>query len=382
MTVTRTELPALIQATVRGHVAEWGRHRSLQRFLRDHAPLEWEAITRCRMSYKTLESTLHPGRYKIAPAYACWRLPYCILCTRASTARRVHAAVDQLHRCTPRGQQPRFIGVVQTAPVYKDGGGWGIPASQHIGDFAAIVWETLQEFYGDGLGAIMSYQDFGEQEFAKRHPHWDLTLNGWRLGADGPEKTPLFDFAGGGRRRWDRQVAVRALRLAESASRGSVHVLWREGIPAYRSLLWYKMREMVDLRKLREYDRDAQSLVWVGYASKRRPAPRTRFKVLDFLAGLAEYRSRLKQWPEGEDEGMEIHRRYGHLAKRSIRKTQQAMNGEPLPHGVDCPCAECDDWERVFLDVDPDGWMRRLADPDAEAYVRAADEGASAEPDS
>lgn len=374
--VTRQELPALIERTVRSHVAEWSRYRPLQRFLRDHAPLEWDAIARCRMSYKTLESTTRPGRYKIAPAFTCWRLPYCILCTRARTARRVHKALDQLHRCTPRGQTPRFIGVVQTAPVYADGTGWGVAASQDLTAFGAIVWETLQEFYGDGLGAIMSYQDFGERAFAKRHPHWDLTLNGWRLGADGPEKTPLFDFTGGGRRRWDKAIVERAKRLDLDATRGNVHVLWREGIPTYRSLLWYKMREMVDLRKIREYDRDAQSLLWVGYESRRRPTVRTRFKVLDFLAGLAEYRARLGQWPEEGDEGMEIHRRYGHLSKRNIRATQTAMDGEPLLHGTNCPCSECEDWERVFLDVDPEGWMRRLADPDAEAYVAVADEEA------
>lgn len=371
--VTRDELPALVQQTVRGHVAEWGRHRALQRFLRDHAPLEWDAITRCRMAYKTLESTTRPGHYKIAPSHACWRLPYCIHCTRASTARRVAKALDQLHRCTPRGKQPRFIGIVQTAPI-KDGKGWGVQASEDLKGFGAVVWETIQEFYGEGLGAVMSYQDFGERAFAKRHPHWDLTLNGWRLGPDGAETTPLFDFTGRGRRRWDRQVAVRALRLAPVARRGNVHVLWREGIPAYRSLLWYKMREMVDLRKIKSYDRSSATLTWVGYASRRRPTVRQQFGVVEFLAGLAEYRSRLGQWPEEGDQGMEIHRRYGHLAKNRIRAAQDAFDGEPLPHGRDCPCSECDDWERVFLDdVDPDGWRRRLADPDAEAYVEAAD---------
>lgn len=373
--VGRDELPALVERTVEGHVREWSRHRALQRFLRDHAPLEWEAITRCRMAYKTLESTQHPGRFKIAPAYACWRLPYCFLCARASTARRVHAALDQLHRCTPRGQEPRFIGIVQTAPIYGKGEGWGVAASQDLTAFGVIVWETIQEFYGDGLGAIMSYQDFGERAFAKRHPHWDLTLNGWRLGANGPEHTPLVDFRGGGRARWDAAIVQRARRLDPEPSRGNLHVLWRTGIPSYRSLLWYKMREMVDLRKIRDYDRASQSLVWVGYESRRRPQVHQKFAVIDFLAGLAEYRSRLGQWPEGEDEGMEIHRRFGHLSKRLIRKTQEAMDGVPLPHGPDCPCSECGDWERVFLDdVDPDGWQRRLADPDTTAYIEAANQ--------
>ena len=45
-------------------------------------------------------------------------------------------------------------------------------------------------------------------------------------------------------------------------------VLWRTGIPAYRSLLWYKMREMVDVRKIREYDRTTQRIVWFGYRGR------------------------------------------------------------------------------------------------------------------
>ena len=324
----------------------WRRFPKLQQFLQDHAPIEWEDIRRCRLRWKALEWRQRPGHYKVAPAYSCWKLPYCIHCTRSATNRRVLAALDHFQRCTPAGQAPRFVHIVQTAPIYEDGTGWGVQASQNIKEFGAIVADTLREFYGEGMGAVMSYQDFGERAFAKRHPHIDLTLNGWMLKDGKPARTPRFALQGGGREQWDAFVADRARSLAIDAQRGSLDIgSLVTGAPAYFKVLRYQIRELIDFRKL-DYSRDRQMVWWRSYKDPSREA----FTVNDFLAGLAEYRWRLKQWPQGEDEGIQLHRRVGHLGNNVLSKTQKAMGGRPVPHGKDCPCSDCGDWDRVFLD--------------------------------
>jgi hypothetical protein len=162
--------------------------------------------------------------------------------------------------------------------------------------------------------------------------------------------TPRLKLGGGGRAKWDAAIVQRATRLRIDAERGSLDVSRpiEERAVQYK-VLKYQMRELVNFRQLR-YDRERRSVTWTAY-DKTWVGPRhTKFSILDFKAGLAEYQWRLKQWPQGEDEGMELHRAYGHLAKRSVRKTQKAMGGVPMPHDDECPCAECGDWERVFLD--------------------------------
>jgi len=104
---------------------EWARHRSLQAFLRDYFPTEWDRISVCRLDYKPMEETSEPGFVKLVPTRVCERVPYCIQCTRANVERRVRATFDQFARATPRGKPHRFIHVVQTAPLTQDGVGCG-----------------------------------------------------------------------------------------------------------------------------------------------------------------------------------------------------------------------------------------------------------------
>jgi hypothetical protein len=329
---------------------EWGRFRELQSFLADHFPDPWERIQTCGLRFKTYESRDRPGFYKLVP-FSCHEVPYCIQCTRMETARRVASTLDNFNRCTPKGKQPRFVHVVQTAPIYEDGTGWGNQASRNVPKFNRIVWDTLTQHLGEGIGAVQSYQDFGERCFAKRHPHLDLTVNGWMLSGGKPAVTPTLDLAGQGRARWDQAIVQRALALNLEAERGNLHVTpVIEGHRSYYSVLRYQMRELVDLRKL-SYSRREGRVWWMSYKDSSRQA----FTVQDFLSGLAEYQARLQVWMEG---GPSLHRAFGHMAKRSIGKTEDAMEGGPIPHGQDCPCSQCGDWDRVFLDEVEDYYAR------------------------
>ena len=362
--VHKEALPALIRQHRARIRAEWERFPHAQRFIEDHFPGPWENIRQCRLRYKTLRSTRDPTKWKIAPTYCCRELPFCIHCVNAARHGRITRALNNLHRCTPKGKEVRVVALVQTAPIYDDFTGWGVEASQDFGAFGALVFENLQEFYGEGIGSLMSYQDFGEQAFAKRHPHQDLIVNGWKLQDGQPVLTPTIELKGGGLQRWNQAIAQRATRFRIDAKTGNVRFEdVKTGAKAAYGVLKYKMRELVDFRKI-AYNRDQQRLWWISYDKTGRVPPRTAFDVKDFKAGLAEYQWRLGQWPQGDDEGKELHRYYGHMAKRSIRATQKIMGGEIPPHGKDCPCSECGDWERVILDEVEEavGWARPIGE--------------------
>lgn len=330
------------QATTRATRARFPTHA---RFIQDHFPGRWEKIERCRMHYRVYESQDRPGHYKIV-AEQCHQVPYCILCMKAQEARRVHAALDKFHRCTPASKQPRFTHIVQTAPLTDDGQGWGVAAARDFATFAKIVWRTLNEMYPGNIGALLSYHDFGERAFKKSAPHIDLTLNGWSLQDGAPTRTPTYELRTGGYDSWQAAIVRNASVLDLEARPGNLKIAaTTTGARNYYRVLRYQMRELVDFRKL-EYDRSRQLIWWHSY----KDGARTRFPVLEFKARMAAYQWRLGQWPQGQDVGKEIHRAFGHLSKRSLRSTQKAFGGLPLPHGASCPCSECGDWERVFLD--------------------------------
>ena len=345
-------IPGLKEETRTRAADNWRRFPDLQRFLRDHYPVQWERIQQCTQEFKTYESRDTPGQFKLAP-FRCHEEPFCINCVRAKTAQRVHKNLDYFHRCTPNGRKPRFIHIVQTAPVYHDGriftdqSGWGVQASYDPKKFAGIVWDTLREFYGDGIGAALAYQDFGERAFAKRHPHIDLTLNGWKLEDEKAVPIPYYDFSRVGTTRWDEAIRSRATRFRLDADYGNVHFgKESHSIAGYYGTMWYSNRELVDLRKIAYGSKESGKVYWRNYKTSHRE----EFQVRDFMAGLAEYGWRLGQWTYADDDNaMSLYNRHGHMAKGSTRKTMALMGGSKLPHGENCPCSSCGEWERVDI---------------------------------
>lgn len=339
----------------------WRQHRDTQRFLQKFWPEKWDRIRQCSMEYTFHEDLDRPGFVKRRPR-RCHQVPYCIVCARHDGLIRTMKTFDHFSRTTPKGKQMRFVHIVQTAPLTTQWQGWGAEASRDVRGFGRVVWDALKDEYGEGIGAVMSYQDFGERGFAKRHPHQDLTLNGWRLTNDGPVAVPRMDLAGNGRARWDARVAKRASKeWGIAARRGNVDVLGvRVGVPAYFKILRYQMRELVDFRKI-TYARGARDIHWNDYATKRR----TRIAVGDFLLGLKEYELRLGRWSGGVG-AKNLHRLYGSMAKRSIGKTEAAIGGQPLPHKGNCPCVECGDWIDVELTPEEERQLR----PRRVAWVR------------
>lgn len=332
----------------------WKRFPSLVKFLQDYVTVDWERIQECGLHFKQpKQCDGWPGLVKI-DAFYCHRLPWCINCVARERWRRVQNALDAIEECTPAGKQPRMMHIVQTAPTGEGAASWGFQASQDVPKFRHVMWKQLVEYFGEGAGAIISYHDIGERGFAKRHPHLDLTLNGWTLVDGKPVLTPVVELVGPsgktGFDKWQRSFAEKATVFRLDATPGNPqfsHPI--EGRAAYHPVLKYQMRELVDLRKI-EYSRDTRTLYWKSYKDNTRQ----KFTVTEFCAGIAEYRYRLKQWPDKrlDEEGQSLHVGHGHLAKSAHRRAMRAVGGRRVTHRPGCKCASCNDWYTPLDDED------------------------------
>jgi hypothetical protein len=374
--VDRANIDATIEKLRADVHRRWEEHGELKAFLADHRAAEWSYVRQCRLrSYHTMQDASDSDRVKVW-GHACNLLPWCLECVGRQHWRRMRDLQDKWMKCTPADQPPRFSHVVITAPVYDAAPSWGLAASKNPKLFMAIVWRALNRLLpGGGLGAHMSYQDFGERGLAARHPHIDLTLNGYRV-LDGrvrkledDEVLPYVRVGSGGERYADavRIVEEEAQAIHLGARATSIYVGEPlETFARYHKILGYQVREMIDLRKL-HYDASQQLVGWESYKDDHLV---TWMPVKEWLAAYTEYCWRLKLFEmapcrsDGKRKTVRtLHRSFGHMADGEIGKTQRATGGQPEPHADGCPCKRCGEWRRVFLQAgDLEEW-HALAGP-------------------
>lgn len=354
---TREQLPGAIndrRAEVRAY---WERYPDVARFLADHMPFVWDQVSKCRLTYK--EDLLRGSKrgfilpkesHYILTPYSCHKIPWCILCVRAGNARRAMESLNAFARCTPVGQDHRFIGIVQTVQVRDDESGWGRGAVRNPNVFLRAVANHLDESYGPGLGFRISFQAFGERGPKKWHPHADLTINGYAIVDGNATPIPPYDLTNGGRLRWHNDF-IRHFQKAfpdsgpiNTRPGRSMHMLEpRLGALRYYPIMRYKVREMVDLRKIL-YNREKQTIMWTDYTT----GATTLYTVQEFMHGILRYQEMYGAWTQKANS--KLHVPFGHMSKRLINRTEADVGGAELPHGKDCPCHHCNDLERVFLD--------------------------------
>lgn len=360
----RAQLPTVIREKRLMVRKTWAKKPTIKRFLREHAPIQWNAIRTCSLEYRPFEDKMAPGVYKLLPI-SCHEIPWCIICTQRQDFFRTQAAMDRFSLCTAAKRPLLHAHAVQTAPIYDDGTGWGNDASRDLTSFFRIVWDTCREILGDGLGGTFSYHDLGEQSFAKRHPHIDFSLNGYRIQDGAADKLTdhpqghIYDTAGPGYARWQATVAQLARDHWPDAKTGNLKLQpVRDGPGALHKTLSYQLRTIIDFRKA-EYHPGKQLVAWSNYKT----GAWTYLPVLRVLAGIAEQEARLGSWTK---EGRELlHRSFGHMADRTFHTTAAQVGGTVLPHGIDCTCKDCRDWEEVILkDVDRDVGLAKPLDWD------------------
>lgn len=348
-----------IHALKAEHRAEVQRHPDVLRYLRDHQASVYHKVQTCRSKARVARDRMS-GRYKVR-LYGCHVEPWCIACEHEAKWRRVRKVLDRFQACTPAGRQPRFAHLVMTAPIFPDGKGWGRFAKENPKVFRELTWKVTKAAYGDGAGAYMTYQDFGERAFSKVHPHLDFTLNGWSLDANGrPTLTPSYSLKDG-RGPWlegvRRDVVARWLLPDEEAVSMLNIQGFVVGAGAYARALAYQLRGLVDVRKM-TYDRSRQLVYWSSY----RENTRARMTVQEFHDGLMDYQRRLG--PFGDHQSKTLHVGVGHLADRRLKTTAKLMGSVELDHPHSCYCNECGDWELLHPDeqgeYDPWSMLRSM----------------------
>lgn len=340
------------------HRAEVERHPNVMRYLRDHRPDIYDKVRQCRNKARVARHAWKPDTYKVR-LYGCHVEPWCFACSRESKFRRANKVLDRFYKCTPKGKEPRFAHIVQTAQFRDDGTGWGHRASKDVKAFRDIIARVVSESYGSGFGAFMSYQDFGERAFAKTHPHMDFALNGWSLTEQGPDLTRQYDLKNGGHNIWldrtKRHAGARFLLHTDDVETNLNIQGFVVGPRAYYGALLYQVRELVDVRKM-TYDKQRQLVYWSSYRENRRE----KMTISQFHEGLADYTARLGDW--GKFQARKLHVGVGHMADHRLDETQDAMGGETKPHSRSCVCSECQEWEVVWPDAEGeygfDPWRR------------------------
>lgn len=332
------------------HQAEVARHPDVSRYLRDRAPFLAAKVAQCGTKARVARDRAQADRYRVR-LYGCHIEPWCTACVREALHRRAGKVLDRFYRCRPAAAEPRFAHIVQTAQLREeDGSGWGAYAAKDVAGFADVIWRTLRESYGSGIGAFLSYQAFGERAFGKTHPHIDLTINGWHLVDGQATRLQPYDLSGNGHARWVQRTrdhaGARFLIEPNSVQTNLKIQGFVDGPKAYRAALLYQLRELVDVRKM-TYDRPNGLVYWNSYRDNRRE----RMTLREFEEGLVEYQANVGAW--GAMQSRHLHRAMGHMADAAIGKTTRAMGGETPDHRANCSCGECTDWELV--QPDPDG---------------------------
>lgn len=336
------------------------QYNGMRPFIGEYAPELVEDLVNCSMSFKKHRRVGEEYKKKVTPN-RCHRKPWCINCSQFDEWLRTQYWLERFHLCTPEGEKPRFIHIVVTAPTGdKKGDGWGWEAMKDYKAFRKTVWSMLAEIYGEGIGGLLTYQDFGERPFQKIHPHIDLTLNGWRLAKDkSPVKVPLLNFHQGNKETYLQIVAKHANKIQPLAEPGEFHVSRPvDGIEGYYKALRYHLREMVDLRKWK-YDSPKNEVEYESYREHRR----VKMASEVFIEGFKEYRQRLdlgkgdgRNGLSGKWSAGRLTEAYGHLHKSKKNKTKVAMGGVPLVHDDGCMCSVCHEWER---DVEEEPYIPR-----------------------
>lgn len=337
-----------IHALMAEHHAEAQRHPDVLRYLRDHRPEAYFKVRACRTKARVARDRM-TGRYKVR-LYGCHIEPWCIACEHEAKWRRVGKVLERFQACTPAGRQPRFAHIVMTAALREDGTGWGRFAKEDPKVFRELTWKVTKQAYGEGAGAYMTYQDFGERAFNKVHPHLDFTLNGWTLDADArPALTATYSLKGGGRDRWmegvRREVVARWLLPDEEAVSMLNIQSFVVGHGAYAKALAYQLRGLIDVRKM-TYDRTRQLVYWSSY----RDNTRARMTVQEFHDGIRDYERRLGIF--GDHQAKTLHVGMGHLADRRLKTTAKLMGSVEPDHRRGCYCYECGDWELIHPNME------------------------------
>jgi hypothetical protein len=347
------EREALALKMRRAHERAWAEHESVKTLLRRHYSAEWERVKACRMDqyydYKVRTSEDQANLVMLRPQ--CRDLPFCPACNDVATHRRASGMIRRLRACTPKGKMPRaYLVTIGVSP--KDGDRRLIElVSSDVRRFKRAVYRAIERLYGKGIGALVTYQHYGQDILVRSHPHVHALVNGWRLGEqDEPIRTPMWSFADGGKQELMR-IACEELDRAFPEAGHPPHDAWMNGYEtdiqprassrAVAQSAKYMAREIIDFRDF-EYD-PRKRIVYVTPYKQQGPGVLT---VPELQRNLSDYNARYQPWA-AESGRRVFDGAYGELSDRSAGDTAAAM-GSIAEHREGCWCRDCSDWSRVL----------------------------------
>lgn len=349
------EREALAKRMRAAHERAWGEHESVKTLLRRHFPPDWERVKKCRMDawydYKTRDHEDAPNVVMLRPQ--CRDMPFCPACNDIATYRRASGLVRRIRAGTPRKKKPRaFIFTIGVSPRDED---WRLPrlVASDVKRFKRAAYRATESAFGKGVGALVTYQHYGQDVLVRERPHVHILVNGHRLNAEGkPERTPAYRMRDGGRARLDAIVARELNKAFPEAENASVDA-WMSGhdvnvepldsAEAVAKSAKYVAREIIDFRDL-EYD-PRKHLVYVNPYREQGPAV---VDVPTLQRNLSLYNAQYQPW--ATDGGRRIFdSAYGELSDRAAGATAEAM-GSQREHRDGCWCHECSEWSRLMAD--------------------------------
>lgn len=330
------------------HIAQWGEHRNLQRFLAECWPREWERVRECRTTWRKKER--EEDGLEIVITQPCCDKPFCPACNDQWMRKRARGLMKRLRAATPRHEE--VCGYLVTVAVTRD------DEQERFVQAAALDWQEFrtaayrmcERMYGECIGAFATYQAYGEQILVRDHPHVHLLVNGWRLNQHGkPKRTPMFELRPT-KEAFERiafeemQRAFRntgATRVSDWFSPTSLDIRWLGGAASVAKACKYVERELIDFRKFRY--RDADSPITVESYKVGGPVAST--SLADLQRRLSLYQVRLGHW--GQSGRRPCDSALGELSDKRISDTTSAM-GSVEEHREDCWCKECSTWGRLI----------------------------------
>lgn len=335
------------------HERAWGEHESVKTLLRRHFPADWERVKTCRMDkvydYKTREHEDEPNLVILRPQ--CGDHPFCPACNDVATHRRAAGLTQRISMGTPRRKPPRaWMFTFGVSPLDDD---WRLPqlVASDVPRFKRATYRAIEHVFGKGVGALVTYQHYGQDVLARERPHIHAIVNGYHLDEDGkPKRVPEPQLRDGGRALVDEIVTRELNHAFPEAGNPSVE-RWMSGkdlridrledAAAIAHAAKYMAREIIDFRDF-EYDAH-KKLIYVNPYREQGPAV---IDVPTVQRNLSLYNARYQPWGGGKGRRI-FDSAYGELSDRRAGDTATAM-GAVRHHRDGCWCHECSEWSRLM----------------------------------
>lgn len=351
------------------HVAAWRPHRPLIRFLQDHYSLVWsarewtdrdgrlhgEGVRWCRTEPNDGQRREEDG-LEVVEMKGCGRTPFCPACNDHAARRRGKKILDKLIAATPANEDVT-VQLVTLGVTERPGDETGIveAVSGDWRTFRDAAYRVIEWMYGEGVGAFLTYQEYGQRVLVKKRTHVHALVHHWREENGRARKIEKFELDGGGKARLDARWYDELQRDFPNITRpkGStwvgahdVDLRYLDHPGKIAKSTKYVAREIIDMRELR-YDRTAQTITVYPYKAEDSLAPVTA-SVAEVQRNLMDYAARVGRW--GYRGRPIVHAAYGNVSDGLVRETISRI-GRGKEHPEDCWCRECSRWQKFWEDA-------------------------------